>query len=198
MNDNESGEYVTVADENFKFIGTMNPGGDFGKKELSPALRNRFTEIWVEVNDNKREDYQEIIKFNLKKLDEPLKSKVSEIMVDFVEWFQKSDFGKRLVVSVRDLMTWIEFMNVSDLEWFQSCLHGCCLTFLDGLGCGTPLAGSVEAISKFRLECFEFLVNAFGKVTCLEPEFLVKFCGTGSFIKTESTVGIHPFYITLG
>lgn len=26
----------------------MNPGGDFGKKELSPALRNRFTEIWVE------------------------------------------------------------------------------------------------------------------------------------------------------
>jgi midasin len=26
----------------------MNPSGDFGKKELSPALRNRFTEIWVE------------------------------------------------------------------------------------------------------------------------------------------------------
>jgi midasin (ATPase involved in ribosome maturation) len=25
----------------------MNPGGDFGKRELSPALRNRFTEIWV-------------------------------------------------------------------------------------------------------------------------------------------------------
>jgi len=30
----------------------MNPGGDYGKKELSPALRNRFTEIWVPaVND---------------------------------------------------------------------------------------------------------------------------------------------------
>jgi midasin (ATPase involved in ribosome maturation) len=26
----------------------MNPSGDYGKKELSPALRNRFTEIWVE------------------------------------------------------------------------------------------------------------------------------------------------------
>lgn len=25
----------------------MNPSGDYGKKELSPALRNRFTEIWV-------------------------------------------------------------------------------------------------------------------------------------------------------
>jgi len=27
----------------------MNPGGDFGKRELSPALRNRFTEVWVEA-----------------------------------------------------------------------------------------------------------------------------------------------------
>ena len=24
----------------------MNPAGDFGKKGLSPALRNRFTEVW--------------------------------------------------------------------------------------------------------------------------------------------------------
>jgi midasin len=29
-------------------IATMNPSGDHGKKELSPALRNRFTELWVE------------------------------------------------------------------------------------------------------------------------------------------------------
>jgi hypothetical protein len=29
-------------------VATMNPGSDFGKKELSPALRNRLTEIWVE------------------------------------------------------------------------------------------------------------------------------------------------------
>ena len=28
-------------------IATMNPSGDFGKKELTPALKNRFTEIWV-------------------------------------------------------------------------------------------------------------------------------------------------------
>ena len=28
-------------------MATINPGGDYGKKELSPALRNRFTEIWV-------------------------------------------------------------------------------------------------------------------------------------------------------
>lgn len=41
-----------TAHENFLVLATMNPGGDYGKKELSPALRNRFTEIWVpSVND---------------------------------------------------------------------------------------------------------------------------------------------------
>lgn len=44
-------EEVT-AHGNFLVLATMNPGGDYGKKELSPALRNRFTEIWVPfVND---------------------------------------------------------------------------------------------------------------------------------------------------
>lgn len=37
-----------VADQGFSIVATMNPSGDFGKKELSPALRNRMTEIWVE------------------------------------------------------------------------------------------------------------------------------------------------------
>lgn len=35
------------AASSFRIFATMNPGGDFGKRELSPALRNRFTEIWV-------------------------------------------------------------------------------------------------------------------------------------------------------
>ena len=36
------------ANDNFYFVATMNPSGDYGKKELSLALWNRFTEIWVE------------------------------------------------------------------------------------------------------------------------------------------------------
>ena len=35
-----------IGAENFGIVSTMNPSGDFGKKELSPALRNRMTEIW--------------------------------------------------------------------------------------------------------------------------------------------------------
>jgi midasin len=37
----------------------MNPGGDFGKKELSPALRNRFTENWCTAI-NSDNDLQQI------------------------------------------------------------------------------------------------------------------------------------------
>lgn len=39
---------MLTAHQDFKLVATMNPSGDFGKKELSPALRNRFTEIWVD------------------------------------------------------------------------------------------------------------------------------------------------------
>ncbi|KAJ4459704.1 putative AAA ATPase midasin [Paratrimastix pyriformis] len=53
-----------VAVPNFALLATMNPGGDFGKKELSPALRNRFTEIWApQVTDP--EDLRAIVEAHL-------------------------------------------------------------------------------------------------------------------------------------
>ena len=44
-----------VAADKFNIVATMNPSGDFGKKELSPALRNRMTEIWVDSYFNQEE-----------------------------------------------------------------------------------------------------------------------------------------------
>ena len=41
------GAELIVAADSWRLLATMNPGGDFGKRELSPALRNRFTEVWV-------------------------------------------------------------------------------------------------------------------------------------------------------
>ena len=41
------GAEVVVAAPSFRVLATMNPGGDYGKRELSPALANRFTTIWA-------------------------------------------------------------------------------------------------------------------------------------------------------
>ena len=56
---------LIVANPGFFILATMNPGGDFGKRELSPALRNRFTEVWVEAITAKHylnHNYVEIMK----------------------------------------------------------------------------------------------------------------------------------------
>ena len=45
-----------TANKKFRILATMNPGGDFGKKELSPAMRNRFTEIWVPSTTNETDE----------------------------------------------------------------------------------------------------------------------------------------------
>jgi midasin len=39
----------------FKFLATMNPSGDFGKKELSATFRNRILQIWVFFPEKKLE-----------------------------------------------------------------------------------------------------------------------------------------------
>ncbi|GFR41366.1 hypothetical protein Agub_g2049, partial [Astrephomene gubernaculifera] len=49
------GAEVVVGAEGFRLLATMNPGGDFGKKELSPALANRFTTIWVPAMEDMQE-----------------------------------------------------------------------------------------------------------------------------------------------
>ena len=43
-------EHLYTAPENapFVIIAAMNPSGDWGKNELTPALRSRFTEIYAE------------------------------------------------------------------------------------------------------------------------------------------------------
>ena len=49
LSEKSSTEAIKIlAKPGFNIVATMNPSGDFGKKELSPALRNRMTEIWVE------------------------------------------------------------------------------------------------------------------------------------------------------
>lgn len=90
INDSENAEMI-VANERFRFISTMNPGGDFGKKELSPALRNRFTEIWCETCTDP-EDVKAIIRRNVEVDDGEF---VAVGIVEFVEWFKTTAIGRR-------------------------------------------------------------------------------------------------------
>jgi len=87
------------ASEEFKLIATMNPGGDYGKKELSPALRNRFTEIWVPPVDNRGD--LELIIHNLWQ-HSSLQAYTASLL-DFVDWLC-SRVGDRTLMSLRDIL----------------------------------------------------------------------------------------------
>ncbi|OWK63460.1 Midasin [Lonchura striata] len=157
QDDEENEVELLVAGKKFRILATMNPGGDFGKKELSPALRNRFTEIWC-PQSNGRHDLIQIVKHNL----HPGLSlgainhegeDIAELMMDFVEWLTNQEFGRQCILSVRDILAWVNFMNVMaedesssvkgcshlNISPGMSFIHAACLVYIDGIGSGPVL-----------------------------------------------------------
>lgn len=96
--DDADGSFV-VADEGFKLVATMNPGGDYGKKELSPALRNRFTEIWVPAVDN-RDDLVQIVDLSWEHQD--LKP-FTHPLLDFCAWLSDR-VSEKALLGLRDIL----------------------------------------------------------------------------------------------
>lgn len=131
----------------------MNPGGDYGKKELSPALRNRFTEIWCE-GCTERNDLQAIIEHNLVTDSQLVTKKIANAILDFVDWLAASEIGKRFTISIRDVLTWVAFVNISTckennitkLNITDAYYHGAFLTYVDSLGSG--LTGMERYVGK--------------------------------------------------
>lgn len=105
----------------FKLVATMNPGGDYGKKELSPALRNRFTEIWVPRVDD-RADLELIVDNLWKHADlRPYTQKV----LDYTEWLS-ARVGDRSITSLRDIIVSnLETKFLTAIE-VSSCRLGSC------------------------------------------------------------------------
>jgi midasin len=102
-----------VAHPTFQILATMNPGGDFGKKELSPALRNRFTEIWVPLVDDPV-DLLQIIGSRWQHLS--LESFGPKIL-DFGKWFgEEVGVVGGLGIGLRDILAWVDFLNASVLR----------------------------------------------------------------------------------
>ncbi|XP_046422100.1 midasin [Neodiprion fabricii] len=198
--------HTIVAHANFHFIGTMNPGGDYGKKELSPALRNRFTEIWCE-GCSERNDLQAIIEHNLVVNWSVEKNAIATGMLDFVDWLTASEIGRRFTVSIRDILTWVDFINVSTnkrnklsrLDIADAYYHGALLTYVDSVGSGLTGMESTRKLKDFKDSCRQFLIAQIANVlksrlsidSSLETDEIVA-------DNSENGFGIKPFFIPRG
>ncbi|XP_042126882.1 midasin [Peromyscus maniculatus bairdii] len=207
---------LLTAGKHFRILATMNPGGDFGKKELSPALRNRFTEIWC-PQSTRREDLIQIINHNLR----PGLSlgrighkgaDIAEVMLDFIDWLTHQEFGRKCVVSIRDILSWVNFMNsmaeeaaVKRLETISpvtSFVHAACLVYIDGIGSGVTSSGFGTALLA-REECLKFLIKKLSKVVrlteCQKDELKIyDRLKPKEFTGVDDLWGVHPFFIPRG
>ncbi|KAM9704373.1 midasin [Menidia menidia] len=209
----------------FRLVATMNPGGDFGKKELSPALRNRFTEVWC-PQSNSRSDLVQIIQHNLRSGLSFDGGDMAELMLDFIEWLTQQDFGRRCILSVRDILSWVHFLNAvcerdedgfmsmgaledeEEAEWdvrldtVTAFIHAACLVYIDGIGSGTTASSSENSLVA-RGRCLGFLQQRLSRMTKLDQERLDALRVYDSCLPREPQwgedfFGIEPFYIALG
>ncbi|GMF26510.1 unnamed protein product [Phytophthora lilii] len=168
-----------VAHPKWRVMATMNPGGDFGKRELSPALRNRFTEIWVPAISD-LDDIATIIRDRLvgpRGLAQqcvPMPSPMNDLallcnsILNFVKTFNEESGGVGGCgsVTLRDILSWINFIisvvkkqNVDSslkvIAW-TAFVQGAALSILDGLGLGSDKA--LHTALKAREEAYRYLV----------------------------------------
>lgn len=160
----------------FQFFATMNPGGDFGKKELSPALRNRFTEIWVPQLSGD-DDIYEIVQTKLK--DEV--KQATQVIIDFAIWFGAT-FRPMATTpfSIREILVWVQFMNSTSADNMPFALvHGASAIFIDSIGANPSavLATDTQATQRQRQQCLDKLSELIGKnasqIYDAEPEFKI-------------------------
>lgn len=151
-----------TATDGFQFLATMNPGGDYGKKELSPALRNRFTEIWVPAMS----DLDDILQIVRSKLT-PEVNQWAGAIVSFSQWFNdKYNTSVASSISIRDTLAWVSFINKSDhADPVFAIVHGAAMVFIDTLGANPAglLAISATSIEAERKACLHHLSKLLGQ-----------------------------------
>ncbi|XP_028903180.1 midasin isoform X2 [Ornithorhynchus anatinus] len=218
---------LLTAGKKFRILATMNPGGDFGKKELSPALRNRFTEIWCPQSKSRR-DLIQIVKRNIRPglslgRKDHQGTDIAELMMDFIDWLTHQEFGRRCVISIRDVLSWVNFMNTmeedgaadenemepEDLEYslfyispVTSFIHAACLVYVDGIGSGAASCG-LETALLARKECLKFLTKKLSKIVPLteyqkDQLRIYDRSKHKEFVSMETFWGIRPFFIPRG
>eukprot|EP00727_Mastigamoeba_balamuthi_P013922 m51a1_g9152 hypothetical protein (5493) ;mRNA; r:105121-123237 len=150
------------AHDDFRMVATMNPGGDFGKRELSPAMRSRFTEIWAAPS---AEDAERIV---ADKLGSQLSASLAHPMVSFSALFldrlRQRSGSQVATVSIRDLLAWVSFVRTRTSQGkatlnasYEALVHGACMVLLDGIGSGTGM--NEETANRLRKELLLDLVE---------------------------------------
>ena len=198
---------VIIANDGFRIFATMNPGGDFGKRELSPALRSRFTEIWVPAVTDEC-DFELVLGRTLLPLSSPANSDdISPILrciLTYVDWFNNSVCGEPdspysgYALTLRDVLSWARFIVESrgeneNLGIWEAYCHGACLMHLDGLGLGAGLA--IEDASNVKAEAENFLLNQ------VPPGHSVSNMGGAEErfgVQLSGKFGASPFFIHVG
>jgi len=214
-----SSGYEVRAHEDFRIFATMNPGGDFGKRELSPALRSRFTEIWVPAVTD-RVDVDLVLERSLSAAVEqiarahhPLVQQmdtVREKMLDYVDFFNEKVCGDPtspfadFTLSLRDVLAWAHFVvdvcskQSSDASVWLAYAHGASLMHLDGLGLGTGI--SQDDASSVRIRAKEFILRQVPaeKQSYANVGFMDELEGTSYLDQDSQSFGVHPFAIPIG
>ncbi|ELT89072.1 hypothetical protein CAPTEDRAFT_156074, partial [Capitella teleta] len=181
---------VIVAKESFRMVSTMNPGGDFGKKESS-----------------EREDLTRIMSHNLISLPNPFtQNTLANAAMDFVSWFSNNQLTKRSTVSIRDLLSWVHFINATarsdeamevdeaDLHPGLAYVHGACMVFLDAVGMGAT-GGLERAARAVRESGMSFLRDQMRKLDA-SVDFSLEDCPT---VHSDLQMfGLKPFFIQKG
>ena len=152
--------YVTAV-HGFHLCATMNPGGDYGKRELSPALRNRFTEIWVpSLND--AEDIAQIVSAKLVQR----AKQYANTIVAFAKWFQdRNRTSTSSSVSIRDVLAWVNFVNSSGFnDVAAAVVHGAAMVYIDTLGANPAGLTTISrgSLDQERQSCIDELSRLLG------------------------------------
>ena len=151
---------LVVAAPQFQFLATMNPGGDFGKRELSPALRNRFTEVWVPSLS----DAKEIEEILLDKLGKKY-AKYAQPMIEFASWYGTVFYKAGPIISIRELLAWSSFLETCSLTDPHSALaHGAAMTYIDAIGAHRASQGPLvhQTMAEQRRACQAKFFEIFG------------------------------------
>ncbi|KAI6207833.1 Midasin [Aphelenchoides besseyi] len=188
----------------FQCIATMNPGGDHGKKELSKALRNRFTEIWCEFDFNEDDVAAIICRRSQSHGDGRIEDHVAKTTSRFFAsyfgfFYQKFGHLFKTAFSVRDAIVVAEmfgtFVLSSGLSVFDAAYHTVSSVILDALPV-LPTRGLKVDYQAIVEECQKQFVVLFRE---LLPDMSIGSFATSCTVSwTSDGVAVGNFNIPIG